>query len=310
MIPGKKKSAAFFFVAFCIFSSGCSTKEKTQEQSEPVIDSHDFTEAVFTKGIEGPAVAKDGMLYVVNYSQEGTIGAVRSDGIVTLFMKLPAGSIGNGLRFDRAGDLYVADYPRHNILRINMAHRKAHIYAHEDGMNQPNDIAIMDNGILFASDPNWGDSTGRIWRIGLDSAVTLLEDHMGTTNGIEVSPDNKKLYVNESVQRKVWVYDLTEDGEISNKRLLHQFGDFGMDGMRCDVKGNLYVTRYGKGTVAVLSPDGKLVREYRLKGKKPSNIAFGGRSGRTCYITLQDRRLVETFEADHPGRAWNIWKNE
>jgi sugar lactone lactonase YvrE len=295
-------------VAVCAF--GCHTKIKTEEKSVPVVDSRDFTEPVFTKGIEGPAVAKDGMLYVVNYSQEGTIGAVRPDGIVTLFIKLPAGSIGNGLRFDQAGNLYVADYTRHNVLSIDMKHRKAHVYAHEETMNQPNDIAIMDNGILFASDPNWGDSTGRIWRIDLDSAVTLLEDHMGTTNGIEVSPDNKRLYVNESRQRKVWVYDLTGDGDISNKRLFHEFNDFGMDGMRCDVKGNLYITRHGKGTVAMLSPEGKLIREYVLKGKKPSNIAFGGKEGRTCYITLQDRRLVEIFEADYPGRAWEMWKKE
>jgi gluconolactonase len=134
--------------------------------------------------------------------------------------------------------------------------------------------------------------------------MTLLEDHMGTTNGIEVSPDEKKLYVNESVQRKVWVYDLYENGGISNKRLLIEFPDFGMDGMRCDVEGNLYIARYGKGVVAKVSPDGKLLKEIVLNGKKSSNIAFGGTDGKTAYVTLQDNNNIETFRVESPGREW------
>ena len=88
--------------------------------------------------------------------------------------------------------------------------------------------------------------TGRIWRIDTDGKMYLLEDNMGTTNGIEVSPDEKTLYVNESVQRKVWAYDLSDSGTISNKRLLIEFPDFGMDGMRCDVDGNLYISKTWK----------------------------------------------------------------
>ena len=37
--------------------------------------------------------------------------------------------------------------------------------------------------------------------------------------------------------------------------------------MRCDIKGNIYVTRHGKGTVVVLSPEGKIINEIQLKGK-------------------------------------------
>ena len=62
---------------------------------------------------------------------------------------------------------------------------------------------------------------------------------MGTTNGIEVSPDQKKLYVNESNQLNLLVYDLSSTGEISNKKLLYKFQDGGLDGMRCDENGNL-----------------------------------------------------------------------
>jgi sugar lactone lactonase YvrE len=77
-----------------------------------------------------------------------------------------------------------------------------------------------------------------------------------------------------------------------------------MDGMRCDVDGNLYVTRHGKGTVAKLSPDGALLLEVQMKGKKPSNIAFGGKDGKTAYVTLQDRGFIETFRVEKAGRSF------
>ena len=125
---------------------------------------------------------------------------------------------------------------------------------------------------------------------------------MGTTNGVEVSYDNKTLYVNESVQRNVWAYDLNAQGQISNKRLFHKFEDGGMDGMRCDEKGNLYIARYEKGEIAILSPQGKLIQLVKLKGQKPTNITFGGKEGKTCFVTLQDKKWIETFEADFKGK--------
>jgi sugar lactone lactonase YvrE len=127
---------------------------------------------------------------------------------------------------------------------------------------------------------------------------------MGTTNGIEVSPDEKTLYVNESAQLNVWAFDLASDGSLSNKRLLIKFEDGGMDGMRCDTKGNLYITRHGLGQVAVVSPAGKVISTITTIGKKVSNISFGGRKGKNCYITLQDRGCLETFKVKTPGREW------
>ena len=200
--------------------------------------------------------------------------------------------------------MMIADYTNHNILKVDMASKQISVYAHDSTMNQPNDIAIDSKDRLYASDPNWKAGTGRIWRIDADGKMYLLEDNMGTTNGIEVSPDEKTLYVNESVQRKVWAYDLSGSGAISNKRLLIEFPDFGMDGMRCDVDGNLYIARHGKGTIAKVSPGGKLLQEIKLNGTKPSNIAFGGKDGRTAYVTLQDRGNIESFRVEAPGREW------
>jgi gluconolactonase len=277
--------------------------------SEQLFISAVFTEPHgFTEGIEGPACDAEGNLYAVNYARQHTIGQVTPNGECSIFVELPGGSIGNGIRFNSQGFMLIADYTNHNILQVDMTSRDISVYAHEPTMNQPNDIAIGANDLIYASDPNWPESTGQIWRVDPDGRVTLLETDMGTTNGIEVSPDERTLYVNESAQRNIWAYDLSPGGEISNKRLLLQFSDYAMDGMRCDVAGNLYVTRYDKGTVAKVSPQGEVLLEVELAGKKCSNIAFGGPDGRTCYVTIADRGNIETFRADLPGRSWQLYQ--
>lgn len=258
--------------------------------------------AGFPDGIEGPACDRHGNLYAVNFSRLGTIGKVTPEGESSLFVTLPTGSTGNGIRFTRLGQMLIADYTGHNILIVDMESREINVYAHNPGLYQPNDIAISANDIVFASDPSWENSCGRIFRIGSDGKFVLLEDGMGTTNGIEISPDERRLYVNESIQKRIWVYDLSQEGHISNKRLFYQFQDFGLDGMRCDVNGNLFVTRYGKGTVAMLNPSGQILREIQLHGKTCTNLTFGGPDGRTVYVTVADNGNIEKFQAEFAGR--------
>lgn len=278
---------------------------ETQAQQGPApFVSHDFTaENLFTNNIEGPAFDKAGNLYVVNFQRDGTIGMVKSNGDVELFVSLPEGSTANSIQFNSNGDMLLADYTGHNILRVNMKTKAVTTFAHNDEFNQPNDICINKRDQIFASDPNWKESTGKLWRIDPNGKTFLLSDEMGTTNGIALSPDEKILYVNESVQRKIWAFDVDKQGNISNKRLVAEFPDFGFDGMKCDKKGNLYVTRYGKGVIAVLSPQGKIIREVELKGKNCSNLVFGGPNGKHVYVTLQDRKGMERFLNDIPGKG-------
>jgi sugar lactone lactonase YvrE len=258
----------------------------------------------FTAGIEGPACDAAGNLYAVALKGTGDIARVTPDGKTSVFVELPGKSAGNGIVFDRQGMMYVADYTGHNVLRIEPKTRKIEVFAHEPTMNQPNDLAIAPDGTLYASDPSWSKGTGQLWKIGTDGKVTRVAEDMGTTNGIEVSPDGKTLYVNESVQRNIWAFPINKDGSLGGKRLLKKFDDHGFDGMRCDVDGNLYVTRYGKGTVVKLSPEGKVLKEIEVLGKSPSNLCFGGPDGRTVYVTEVEHRRVVSFRVDRPGLAW------
>lgn len=269
-------------------------------------EARDFTaENIFSENIEGPNVDKTGNLYVVNYLHDGTIGLVKPNGEAELYVTLPEGSIANAIMFDKKENMLLADWKGHNVLKVDAKTKAVSVYVHNDLFNQPNDLCINRKGKLFASDPNWKEGTGKIWRIDGSGKAILLRGDLGTTNGIELSPNEKKLYVNESVQRKIWVFDVSGKGELSNQKLFYQFDDFSLDGMKCDKLGNLYVTRHGKGTVAILSPEGKLMRELQMQGKLPSNITFGGLEGKTCFVTLQDRKCVEAFESEVAGGKFN-----
>jgi len=258
----------------------------------------------FTAEIEGPACDRAGNVYAVSFARKPTIGRVSPDGHGEVFIDMPAGSLANGIRFNLKGIAFLADHTGHNVLRLDPRTRQLDVFAHESTMNQPNDLAISRDGTLWASDPSWAKSTGQVWRIDRNRKVTRVASDMGTTNGIEVSPDGRTLYVNESVQRNVWAFRIERDRSISGKRLLIQFPDAGLDGMRCDVDGNLYITRSNKGMVSVVSPQGKVLHEVDVLGKHPTNLCFGGPDGRTCYVTEAEKGRLVKFRTDRPGLEW------
>jgi sugar lactone lactonase YvrE len=296
MTPHRFLAASFVAVALCL---PCVADDQPLFVAKPLTPPGGAA-----PDIEGPACDAEGNIYFVNGPWVQTIAKATPQGDTEAFLTLPGISVGNGIRFDRAGAMYIADYTAHNVLRVDMQTRAVNVFAHEDRMNQPNDLAIGPDGTLYASDPNWEEGTGNLWSIDRQGRVRRLTEHAGTTNGIEVSPDGHTLYVNESVQRNVWAFTIAPDGSLTDKRLLIQFEDFSLDGMRCDVDGNLYVTRQGKGTVVKLSPTGQVLREFDILGKKPSNLCFGGPDGRTLYVTeVEHQRLVQV-RVDRPGLEW------
>ncbi len=278
-------------------------------QDEELFVPKPFTaEGSFTAEIEGPAVDQKGNIFAVSFARKPTIGRVTPDGKGEVFLEFTQGSLANGIRFDRKGNMYAADYANHNILIVDTKTRKFKVFAHEPSMSQPNDIAMAPDDTIYASDPDWKAGTGRIWHIDRKGQVRQVVSGLGTTNGIEVSPDGRYLYVNETVQRNIWVFDIQPDHTLTNKRLLIDFPDHGFDGMRADMDGNLYITRHGKGTVVVVTPNGNIRREIPVLGSKPSNLCFGGPDGRTVYVTEMEKQRLVRFRVEIPGAEWARWR--
>ena len=137
-------------------------------------------------------------------------GAKKSE----LYAPLTDGRLGNGIRFDKDGRMYVADFKGHNVLVFEKGQKKDNVYFTTNTLppsatkfTQPNDLAIGNDGTIYASDPAFGSGTGRIWRItrapsGKGNGEVMTSNRkdgkMGVTNGLDVSPDGKTLYVGES----------------------------------------------------------------------------------------------------------------
>lgn len=262
----------------------------------------------YTFGIEGPAADLDGNLFVVNFGKPGTIGRLPAGGAASeAFIALPEGSVGNAIRFDRNGTMFIADYKKHNIFAIPKGGTEPSVWFHSDEMNQPNDITIARDGTIYASDPNWKGREGHIWRVAkaadgtVQGQIMPAPRAMGTTNGIDLSPDGKTLYVGESSNGQVWSYAI-RGNELTDAKLVKAFQPDTIDGLRTDIIGRLYVARILKGTIALMKPNGAVEREIALKGKEPTNLAFGGSDGKTVFVTQRQGGFIESFRTDQQGR--------
>jgi sugar lactone lactonase YvrE len=269
-------------------------------------------EGAFTAGIEGPNSDASGNVFVVNYVRLGTIARVTPEGQAEVFVDLlmgPTGkkSVANGIVFDRAGMMYAADYTNHNVLKIDPRTRQISVFAHGE-FNQPNDLAIAPDDTIYCSDPDWPKGKGQIWHVDRAGKAAVVAKDLGTTNGIEVSPDGKTLYINESQQRGVWAFPILDGGKLGERKLIKQFDDHGFDGMRCDCDGNLYITRYGEGTVVKMTPQGEILKKIDVLGAAPSNLCFGGPDGRTVFVTEVKKTRLVSFRVDRPGLVWQRWQ--
>jgi signal peptidase len=264
----------------------------------------------YTFGIEGPAVDRDGNLYVVNFQRAGTIGRLKPRATASeLFLTLPEGSIGNSIRFARDGRMFISDYKKHNIFVVEPGSTALATYFHSDQFNQPNDMTIAEDGTIYASDPHWKGRNGRVWKISRAADGTVSGEimtsprAMTTTNGLDLSPDGKTLYVGESETREIWAYR-TEGNTLASPRLFKKFDGHDIDGIRSDVDGRLFVARMLKGTLVILDSSGRQEREISMTAAEPSNLAFGGIDGRTVYVTQRKGGYIESFVADRPGREF------
>jgi signal peptidase len=303
--------------------------------AEQLFDSQRFTPVKeYTAGIEGPAVNAAGDLFAVNIRRPGTAnpdkkgaigrlkkGAAKSDP----FAVLPNNGIGNGIRFDLQGRMYVADLPKHiiHVFESGSPTPKPYFSAipndpsGKPAFNQPNDLAIARDGTLYASDPNPTAGTGQVWQItrgsngnGVGKPMTSTRT-MGKTNGIDLSPDNKTLYVSESKfharPASIWAYRI-DGAALADPVPLKTFTEGGdVDGLRVDTDGRIFVARPEARQVFILVPPGAVGTApppVKTQGKNPTNLTFGGADGRDVYVTQadDDKRFIERFRTDRPGR--------
>jgi gluconolactonase len=106
-------------------------------------------------------------------------------------------------------------------------------------------------------------------------------------NGLCFSPDEKRLYVNDTVQTLIRVFDVATDGSLSNGRIfasgVRSSLEQGVpDGMKCDQRGNVWVT--APGGVWVYAPSGDLLGKVRAP-EPVANLTWGGPEFRTLFLT-------------------------
>lgn len=264
----------------------------------------------YTKGIEGPAVDADGNLYVVNFKAQGTIGRLKAGAVKSeKFADLPDGGVASGIRFDSGGRMFVASFKTKRVLVFEKGQTKPAVYFKSEQFNQPNDLAMAKDGTLYASDPlrKKQTKTGRVWRItrntdGTGKGEIMTADRtMGVTNGIDLSPDERTLYVSESTTGQIWSYRI-EGAKLTQMRILATLSEGEVDGLRTDASGRIYVTQNGAGLIRVLNPDGGEANKIKTVGKNPSNLTFGGPDGKTVFVTQVDGGFIESFRVDKPGR--------
>ena len=267
------------------------------------------TSVAFT---EGPAVDRDGNVYFTDIINQ-RIMKLGSDGVLSTYRE--RSNAANGLLIDQQGRLIACEgaaferpgvkitgTPR--VTRTDLKTGKIEVLAERyDGkpLVGPNDVTIDSKGRLYFTELNGAavyriDGPGKLTRI-------LAAPDVRSPNGIQVSPDDRKLYLVESNQaqggpRLIRSYDLQPDGTVRNMKVLYDFspGRSG-DGMSIDTQGNLYVsagmnqlrgtseTLDTKTGVYVISPEGKLLRFIPIAEDFITNNAFGGPDMKTLYVT-------------------------
>jgi gluconolactonase len=161
-------------------------------------------------------------------------------------------------------------------------------------LNSPNDVVIGPDGAIYFTDPTSDlpkdqkqelDFKG-VFRLDASGNVRLLTKDLTEPNGLAFSPDGKRLYVDDSTQRNIRVYDFQPDGTLRNSRIFGEEpggkGEGVPDGMRVDEAGNLYVT--GPGGIWIWSSDGHHLGTI-IVPEQPANLAWGESDWKTLYIT-------------------------
>lgn len=291
-----------------------------------------YDQSQFGPLIEGASVNPQGDIFAVDYGDKSTTFQL---GQVAPSQKLfyrdnNESSLLNGIRFLNSKTVFVADAINHRVLKLTVDigdKIRSENFCSDPSMLQPNDITLSSTGTVFTSGMRWladtNDTHGDIWSCKPDGTVQRLEV-LGRTNGIDLSPNEKLLYVSESFNRggipyiqRIWKYRVNaEEGTVTNKTLFADFDNldgsvtFDIDGMKTDTNGNVFVARHGGKHVAILSPNGHMIGKIQLSFPNPTNLEFGGPDGTTLFIVGQcsqeGKGCIDRIQMVSPGRTWTM----
>jgi gluconolactonase len=205
----------------------------------------------------------------------------------------------NGLRFDAEGRLTLCEHGDRRVTRIEKDGKKTVLADNYMGkkLNSPNDLVYHSNGDLYFTDPPYGMAKEEKSELGFQGVylrkkggkLILLTKDMTRPNGIELSPDEKTLYVaNSDPAQPIWnSFPIKSDGTLGDGKVFVdgmkwvKAGRPGLpDGMKVDAQGNLWAT--GPGGVWVFTPAGEVIGNIDT-GTNTANVAFGD-DGSTLYI--------------------------
>jgi gluconolactonase len=208
----------------------------------------------------------------------------------------------NGLAFDAQGRLLVCEHATSSLVRENPDGNREVLATHwgDKELNSPNDVLVLHDGSILFSDPGYGRWPGfgiereqdlsfqGLYRIDPQSGeLQLVADDFGQPNGLCMSPDESLLYVNDTDRAHIRVFDNNGDGTFGSSRVFRDAIGTGaldagvVDGMKCDERGNVWVT--GPGGVWVLDPSGGLLGVISIP-ENVGNLTFGGPDWSTLYI--------------------------
>jgi gluconolactonase len=210
---------------------------------------------------------------------------------------------GNGMTYDAEDRLIVCEHATSQVVRQRPDGSFETIASQYRGkeLNSPNDVVVKSDGSVYFTDPTFGrlpdfgvereqelDFQG-VYRLPAgDGDLQLLVDDFEQPNGLCFSPDESLLYVNDTPRAHIRVFDVRPDGTLANGRLFFENIGRGVieegvpDGMKCDERGNIYVT--GPGGIWVISPEGEYLGMIEIP-ENVHNLNWGDTDWRTLYLT-------------------------
>ncbi len=207
----------------------------------------------------------------------------------------------NGLTFNRRGDLIACEHQTRAVTITKEGGKPQVVALQFEGkkLNSPNDvIAASDDSILF-TDPIYGLREGNggpakaelnfqgVYRLPPNGVeLELVTDSFERPNGLALSPDEKQLYIIDTVRQHIRVFQIGDNWQIRGGCIWVELWDDGLvgrpDGMKFDKHGNLFST--GPGGVWAFNPQGDLLGRIYLPDKT-SNLAWGDDDLQSLYIT-------------------------